>query len=266
MKPFLKWAGNKYKIIKYLKNVLPDGGRLVDPFVGSASVFLNTKYKSYLLADINADLINLYKVLQEEKESFITFAKEFFIPENNNEDKYYQFRELFNETKDVLLKSALFLYLNRHGYNGLCRYNKKNEFNTPFGRYKKPYFPEKELKFFIEKCKKTDVKFICQTFEKTLDMAKPYDVVYCDPPYIPLSKTSNFTEYFGINFGLEEHKKLAEKAKELAKKGIPVVISNHKSDLLIESYEGSKVYELNVRRFISCKSRDEVKEIMAVFK
>jgi len=238
----------------------------VDPFVGSASVFLNTNYKSYLLADINPDLINLYRVLKEEKDSFVEYAKGFFVPENNNEERYYELRELFNQTKDIYIKSALFLYLNRHGYNGLCRYNKKNLFNTPFGKYKKPYFPEAELKFFIEKCEKTDVQFFCQDFRKTLDMVKDYDVVYCDPPYIPLSKTSNFTEYFGMNFGIEEHIELAEKAKELAKKGIPVIISNHKSDLLLKCYEGSKIYELNVRRFISCKNREEVKEIMVVFK
>ncbi len=265
MKPFLKWAGNKYRIIKILKKHLPSGERLIDPFVGSASVFLNTNYKSYILGDLNKDLINLYKTLKDEQEEFIKYAKTFFEEKNNTEEKYYELRNLFNKTNDIVLKSALFLYLNRHGYNGLCRYNKKNEFNTPFGRYKKPYFPEKELKFFVEKSKQVDVNFVCKDFEKTLKLAQKGDVVYCDPPYIPISKTSNFTEYFGKSFDIKEQKKLANIAKKLAERGIPVIISNHRSDILLKFYEGSKIYELSVRRFISCKDRNKVDEIMAVF-
>ncbi|HEM55533.1 MAG TPA: Dam family site-specific DNA-(adenine-N6)-methyltransferase, partial [Thermodesulfobium narugense] len=150
MKPFLKFAGSKYRVVKYVKRIIGQfsGNRLVEPFVGSGTLFLNTSYEAYLLCDINENIINLYKNLTLSKKEFINYAKSFFTLENNQPAKYYYFRDLFNETKDDVLKSALFLYLSRHGYNGLVRYNKKGQFNVPFGRYEKPYFPEKEMLFF----------------------------------------------------------------------------------------------------------------------
>ncbi|MFM2344098.1 MAG: hypothetical protein RLZZ210_708, partial [Pseudomonadota bacterium] len=122
MKPFLKWAGSKYKIIDKIINVLPSGKRLIEPFVGSGSVFLNTNYEEYVCIDKNADLINLFKIIQAEGNNFIDYAKHFFIPNNNIEEQFYILRQEFNSTKDIYKKSALFIYLNRHCYNGLCRY------------------------------------------------------------------------------------------------------------------------------------------------
>jgi DNA adenine methylase len=264
MKPFLKWAGNKYKIIKHIKKVLPRGGRLVEPFVGSGSVFLNTDYKSYLLCDINPDLINLYQTLKIYKHEFIDYCKSFFTKENNNKDKYYQLRELFNKTDDKVLKSALFVYLNRHGYNGLIRYNSKGEFNTPFGRYEKPYFPEREMRFFIEKCEKSEVEFKCQDFRDTFKQLKETDVVYCDPPYVPLSNTANFTSYSKEGFTIEDQETLGNLAKYYSSIGIPVIISNHYDEKIIDIYDTS-IIPLQVRRYISCKDRKKVNEMIAVF-
>ena len=134
MKPFLKWAGGNYRLIDRIQSVLPAGNRLIEPFVGSGAVFLNTNYKSNLLTDSNPDLINLFKNLQNEGQNFINYCSSFFVPENNNELAFYQFREEFNTTTDIRKKSALFGYLNRHCFNGLCRYNSKGGFNVPFGR------------------------------------------------------------------------------------------------------------------------------------
>lgn len=150
MKPFLKWPGGKYRQVGRICKQLGDGNRLVEPFAGSAALFLNTDFKYYLLADSNSDLINLYQQLQSEGESFIQYCQKFFNTRNNNKDVYYEYRSRFNRTDNLRLKSALFLYLNRHGYNGLCRYNSKGDFNVPFGRYERPYFPYREMHFFIK--------------------------------------------------------------------------------------------------------------------
>ncbi|ACN99725.1 Dam family site-specific DNA-(adenine-N6)-methyltransferase [Sulfurihydrogenibium azorense] len=265
MKPFLKWPGNKYRIVKHIKKVLPAGKRLVEPFVGSGSVFLNTDYKSYLLCDINPDLINLYQTVKTYKYEFIDYCKSFFSKENNTKDKYYQLRDLFNKTDDKVLKSALFVYLNRHCYNGLVRYNSKGEFNTPFGRYDKPYFPEKEMRFFIEKCERSEVEFKCQDFRETFKQVKKGDVVYCDPPYIPLSDTANFTSYSKEGFNMEDQRILGSLARYYSNKGIPVIISNHYNEDLIEIYN-TLIIPLKVRRNISCKDRKKVDELIAVFK
>jgi len=264
MRPFLKWAGNKYKIVEDIKRLLPVGNRLIEPFVGSGAVFLNTDYKSYLLADINEDLINLYRTLRDYGKDFISFTKTFFTPENNTKERYMELRDVFNTTKDKVLKSALFVYLNRHCYNGLIRYNQKGEFNTPFGRYQKPYFPEEEMQFFYNKLKTADVELRVSTYEETLKDVFYGDVIYCDPPYIPISKTSNFTQYYQEKFTILDQLKLIQILKDLAKKGIPSVLSNHYNNLIIENFEDFEI--LDIRRTISCKSREKVKEILAVIK
>lgn len=265
MKPFLKWAGNKYPIIGRIKDALPSGNCLIEPFVGSGAVFLNTEYSRYVLADNNIDLINLYKVLQREGNKFIDFSKKLFVPENNAEKVFYKLRDKFNATKSSRLKSALFIYLNKHCFNGLCRYNLKGEFNVPFGRYKKPYFPEIEMQYFTKKA--ANAIFKHADFVKTMNSAKPGDVVYCDPPYVPLSATSNFTSYSSGGFGVKEQECLAEKAKELASRGVTVVISNHNTEFVLSAYAEAKILKFDVQRYISCDggNRNKVREVLAIF-
>lgn len=114
-------------------------------------MFLNTDFSRYILADINSDLISLYNIVKMRTDEYVQAARELFVPETNCAEVYYQFREEFNKSQDPFRRAVLFLYLNRYGYNGLCRYNLRGEFNVPFGRYKKPYFPEAELYHFAEK-------------------------------------------------------------------------------------------------------------------
>ncbi len=268
LRPFLKWAGNKYRILDKIIPLLKGKKRLIEPFVGSGAVFLNTDYESYILNDKNSDLINLYRILSEKGIEFIEFCESFFTKENNKAEKYYEFRELFNSTSDVYLRSALFIYLNRHGYNGLCRYNKKGKFNTPFGRYKKPYFPKKEMIAFFEKLRSSEIKFFNDDFEPIMKMATKDDAIYCDPPYVPLSGTAYFTDYSKDGFTIDDQKRLSKAAIDIANKGALVVISNHETTFTINEYkDASKIIKFNVRRYISCdgENRNNAPEILAVF-
>ena len=266
-KPFRKWPGGKFRLLDRIRNRLDSGQRLIEPFVGSGAVFLNTRYKKYLLADTNPDLINLYMHVQKNDDTFFEYCKSFFITENNREDRYYKFRDQFNTTTDLRFKSALFLYLNRHCYNGLCRYNSKHEFNVPFGRYKKPYFPKKELHAFHSASQ--SAKFIHAGFVDTMKQAKRGDVIYCDPPYAPLTKTAYFTDYFSGGFDWKKQIELAKWAGKLARRGIPVIISNHDTDNTRNLYHdaGAKTEGFLVRRTISCdiNNRQKIGEILAVF-
>ncbi len=182
MSTILKWAGNKTAIMSELKKHLPAGPRLVEPFAGSCAVMMETDYPSYLVADINPDLINLYKKVAADCEAFISRARALF-EEANRELAYYNIRQEFNYSTEItdFMKAVYFLYLNRHGYRGLCRYNKSGHFNIPYGNYKNPYFPEKEIRAFAEKAQQAT--FICASFDETLAMLQVGDVVYCDPPY-----------------------------------------------------------------------------------
>lgn len=266
MKPFLKWAGNKYRIIDKIQAILPKGKRLIEPFTGSAAVFLNTNYDRYILAEKNFDLINLYQRLQNEGEQFIHYCKSFFVAQSNCSEEFYRLRSLFNESGATeQIRAALFLYLNKHGYNGLCRYNSSGIYNVPFGRQKQGYFPEKEMLTFYKKAK--NAKFIYEDFIVTMNKAKFGDIVYCDPPYLPLSKTANFTQYHRQGFTEKQHLLLVKKAKQLAKRGIPVIISNHNTPFISEHYKQAEIKTFTVARSISrnIMNREKAPEILAIF-
>ncbi len=266
MKPFLKWAGGKYRLAGRIRAILPAGLRLIEPFVGSGAVFLNVDYDAYLLADINADLMGMYQTLQTHGVKFIAHCRTFFTPENNTSERYYALRDEFNATKNPWRKSALFLYLNRHGYNGLVRYNSCGRYNVPFGRYTRPYFPEREMEYFAAHAQRAT--FLCADFRTIMDQARPGDVVYCDPPYVPLSATANFTGYAASGFTLNDQQDLVNLVKALVRRGIPVLVSNHDTEETARLYANATLVEhFNVQRNISCSSgsRGPANEVLALF-
>lgn len=263
---FLKWAGGKFSLIEHITLHLPKSDTLVEPFVGAGSVFLNTDYAHYILNDINPDLIALYQILQRDSGRYILEAKRYFTPEFNEAEKYYAIRERFNKSADKFERAVLFLYLNRFGYNGLCRYNKSGIFNVPFGRYKRPYFPENEIRVFAEKAQKAE--FTCLPFETCLNMAPEAASIYCDPPYAPISDTAYFTSYARGGFDLDAQSKLAKIASELHRvRGNRILISNHDTPFTRDIYKGAALYELQVARFISQKGhkRTKVSELLALY-
>lgn len=267
VKPFLKWAGGKYRCIHHVLHALPKAKRLVEPFTGSGAVFLNAPHTDYLLGEVNADLIALYEHVKLHGLQFIEDCEHFFCDINNQEEQYYKFRTQFNHMPiGSPERAALFLYLNRHGYNGLCRYNLSGGYNVPFGRYKKPYFPKAELLFFHQKSQNTE--FLQADFKQTFLHTKPGDIIYCDPPYVPLSKTSQFTAYTRQKFGDAEQIALADLAIKTAKNGTPVIISNHDTPFTRELYHAATITSFPVRRNISCKGsqRRAVRELIAVFR
>jgi DNA adenine methylase len=265
-KPFLKWAGSKLRIVGRIKAVLPPGRRLVEPFVGSGALFLNTDYPEYLLADANKDLINLYRQLQDGGLEFIDYCRGYFQPEANTATIFYQRRERFNVTGDLVEKAALFVYLNKHCYNGLCRYNASGGFNVPFGRYDNPYFPAAEMRLFWRKAQ--GAVFHVADFVDTMDSTVDGDVIYCDPPYVPLSSTANFTSYSSDGFGLDAQRELARAAERAAQRGIAVLISNHNTDFTRTEYAlADQIDFFSVQRHISCDGANRTKaaELLAVF-
>lgn len=265
MRPFLKWAGGKYRLVERIKKKLPPGRRLLEPFAGSCALALNTDYSDYWLNDINPDLIALYQVLQSEGLEFIDFCRTYFEPRFNTAGAYYDLRSQFNRERNSRTRAALFLYLNRHGYNGLSRYNSTGEFNVPFGRYKQPYFPEAELAYFHQKLK--NARFSSWDFETMMLSANAGDVIYCDPPYVPLNPTSNFTAYSAGGFGEAAQRRLARVAAKIAANGVTTIISNHHNEFVSQIYKEATLEKFPVRRFISCDgaNRREVEEVLAIF-
>ena len=266
LRPFLKWAGNKYRILEHIRALLPPGRRLIEPFAGSGALFLNSDYPDYLLCDTNADLISLYRILQQEGPAFIRYCQRYFSDKYNNAESYYALRERFNRSQNARQKAALFLYLNRHGYNGLCRYNARGGYNVPFGRYARPYFPAAEMLAFHHKARAA--RFDIASFDETLQRAREGDVIYCDPPYVPLSASASFTSYSAGGFDLAQQRRLAELAEQCRARRITVLISNHDTPFTREAYRGADQQRyFRVKRNISCngQKREHAGEVLALF-
>jgi DNA adenine methylase len=271
-KSFLKWAGSKYRLLNELLPVLTSfidpkikNQTFIEPFVGSGTVFLNMSgIDNFILADNNSNLLNLYLDLQKNYEHFIEHAKKYFIEENNNVEAYKKLVAYYN-SQDITdaEKGYLFIYLNRHCFNGLMRFNKSGRFNTPFGRYKSPQFPEQSLQIMRDKIHNHQVQFMQADFSRVMENIKYGDIVYCDPPYV-----SSFNQYGSDLFGMEQQKNLAYLATQGAKRGAKVVISNHYNEITKELYKDCSEYKVvSVRRSIASRGehRGHVEEIIAVY-
>jgi len=268
--PFLKWPGGKTRILKELTPYITRNSILVEPFVGGGSVFLNFSFREYLLNDINQDLINLFNLIKTKKNIFIKEARKLFHPKTNCAAFYYQCRTQFNGSVHPFERSILFLYLNKHGFNGLCRYNLKGAYNVPFGSYQQVSFPQMAIEQFAEKSQYA--RFSNLPFAEFLGaLPKQYGrkklTIYCDPPYVPLSATANFTGYAAQKFTLTDQERLASLALELSKHSATVIISNHDTDFTRELYKKATIIPLQVQRAISCKShsRTKVNELLAIY-
>ena len=267
IRPPLKWAGGKYAVLPVLKRAFPSRAkRLIEPFVGSAVVFMNVQYPTAQLSDNNRDLVAFYRFLKEDAESFIHYCHELFGGQSNTREVYLQRRKDFNASTDARERSALLLYLNRHGYNGLYRVNSKGAFNVPFGRYKRPKFPEEAMRIFAAQAQNASISH--QTFELSMANAGEGDLVYCDPPYVPLSGTADFTSYTDVGFGLKDQIKLRDCAWDAAARGALVIISNHDTELSRQLYTGARLRTFDVRRSISrdANNRGPAPELLAIFR
>ncbi|EAQ2807480.1 DNA adenine methylase [Salmonella enterica] len=242
MSTILKWAGNKTAIMSELKKHFPDGPRLVEPFAGSCAVMMATDYPHYLVADINPDLISLYSVIKNESELLITIAKGLFDKNNTAED-YYGIRKEFNCGRHwpAEWRAAMFLYLNRHCYRGLCRYNLSGHFNVPCGNYKNPYFPENEIRAFAEKAQRAT--FICASYDETLALLQAGDVVYCDPPY-----DGTFSGYHTAGFTEDDQYHLASILERRSSEGHPVIVSNSDTSLTRSLYRNFTRHRITAKR------------------
>jgi DNA adenine methylase len=270
-KPFLKWAGNKYRVLPHLIPHIGYPKRYCEPFGGSLAVALNTPAEQYILNDVNKDLVAIYQNLTDpDNNTFIKYSEELFTPENNTKEAYLELRKYFNRATDATERARLFIYLNRHCFNGLSRYNKKGEFNVPFGKYDSPSCPSEQMNefrmLFLLKCM---VRFTSLSFEdpSLYENLEAGDTAYFDPPYIPISDTASFTDYATDGFTHQQQIELAKLCESLANRGIKVIISNHDVPVARELYKNAVIYPIQVSRTIAAKagSRKKVNELIAVW-
>jgi len=220
--------------------------------------------------DLNDRLIRFYEVVRDFPEELIKENKK----HRNDRNYYYRARKEFNEfafkppktVREKIREASLFLYLNRTCFNGLYRVNARGEFNVPFGKYSNPDFiREKEIREGSKILK--NVELYNKDFSYILEVAQPGDIVYFDPPYEPVSETSNFTQYTCNGFDFEQQRRLKEVCEKLHERGVFFVLSNSWAEPVRKLYEGIDGFEMKViqaRREISAKveSRKPVYEIL----
>ena len=289
-KPFLKWAGGKGQLIDVIYRNLPQDidtiDTYVEPFVGSGAVmfWMLTHYrniKHVVINDVNNDLINVYRVIQEYVNELIfellllEDAHKKYLYEEEKKKFFYQIRDEYNlrnqnDTQTSIRMAALFLFLNRTCFNGLYRVNSKNFFNVPFGKYSNPKICNKDL-LLADSILLQNVEILNGDYYNSKEYAHKNSFFYFDPPYKPISKTSNFNSYCNEVFDDEQQKRLKMFCDELQKIGAKFMLSNSDPKSIDDDniffdtlYEKYVIRRVNARRNINSKgsSRGEIKELL----
>lgn len=268
-KPFVKWAGGKRQIIDKLKKHLPEKfDTYYEPFVGGGALLFELSPKKAVINDSNAELINVYRCLCDEDKFKKMCSVLNHYEKEHSEEFYYEIRNKdrsissYNRLSDYT-KAARTIYLNKACFNGLYRVNSKNQFNVPFGKKTKVNTYEGSNLITVSNYLTiNDVTILCVDFEESVNNAKKGDFVYFDPPYD--SDTSTFNSYTEDGFGKEEQVRLAKVYKELADRGVYVMLSNHNTSLVKELYKDYNIDVIEAKRNINAngKKRGYVEEVI----
>lgn len=265
-RPFLKWAGGKGALTDLLLAHLPPSFRTYhEPFLGGEALFFalyqEGRITRVVLSDLNPELMDTYRALRDCPLEVIRTLETYTY----NRETYYHLRALDPWALSLPERAARMIYLNKTGYNGLYRLNRKGKFNVPFGRYRSPNYLDRENLLAVSRALQ-GVELITAPFERVLERAKPGDLVYFDPPYVPLSKTASFTGYLPGGFSLEDHKRLKEVCLELTARGVHVMLSNSDTPPVRTLYSAFpfRLHGLKAKRSISrtVSGRKEVFELL----
>jgi DNA adenine methylase len=259
--PLLKWAGGKRQLRSELTSRLPERwGTYFEPFIGGGALLVELanlgRLDKAVIGDKNPELVSLYRVVKQNPEGLIrALSDEKF---KNDEESFRKLKAEFNTIigtkKHSVNRAALFVYLNKHSYNGLWRVNRKGHYNVPFGKYARLSLPSHQsiLKFsrMLE-----GITLMHADFERVVRSAKRDDFVYFDPPYHPLSKTACFTDYTTGGFSFADQERLAGVFGKLSDRGVRLMLSNSSTPAIGELYEGFIVHTVPAKRFINCNGK-----------
>jgi DNA adenine methylase len=259
-RPLLKWAGGKRQLLPVLRAHYPASfDRYVEPFLGSGAVFFDLFSAGRLdgrharLADSNPDLIGCYQAVRDQTTAVITALAALEREHRaRGSECYYEVRDQrFNPARASAPSrgygaelAAMFIYLNRTGFNGLFRLNRSGGFNVPAGRYVDPKICDAEHLWSVAGALSAPgVTLECTAFEHTLSDAHRGDFVYCDPPYVPVSRTAHFAHYTAAGFGEADHRRLLAALVAAAGRGATVLLSNSSAPMMVNAYTAPSVQQ-----------------------
>ena len=257
VKPFLKWAGGKTQLLDQLTMRLPlKFKRYFEPFIGGGALLFYLKPKYAFINDINKALINTYIVIRDDYEKLIDYITKLDRYNEINETYYLSIRDMYNyhlrNNYYNLETAGLMIWLNKHCFNGLYRVNSNGEFNVPWSNGKSKSIDPLNITRVGKYLKKITISNI--DFEEFVKNCRRDDFVYFDPPYMPESKTANFTSYNQNNFGVEEHLRLAKVFKELSQRKVFCMLSNSNTDFVKDLYKDFNIDLVEAKRSINVDS------------
>ncbi len=265
--PVVKWVGGKRQLLPLLTPLIPKKiNTYCEPFLGGGAMLFWKQPNKAIVNDINNDLIQMYRVIKDNVEELI----EQLETHKNESDYFYSVRDwdrdkiLYNSLTDTQ-KASRIIYLNKTCYNGLFRVNNAGEFNTPFGSYKNPNIINAPiLRAVSDYFQKNDVTFFSQDYSEILEQIPRGAFVYLDPPYDPVSDTSNFTGYSRGGFYRDDQIKLKKYCDNLTNRGIKFMLSNSSTDFIRELYTSYNITTVKAKRFINNVSlgRGEIDEVV----
>jgi DNA adenine methylase len=268
--PFVKWAGGKGQLLSELNKMIPrQFNTYFEPFLGGAAMFLHLASKNMIaiayLSDTNEELIKAFKVVRDRVRELIKVLnqhqKEY---DKNPSEYYYRLRDEIQPRNDVEI-AARFITLNKTCFNGLYRVNQNGKFNVPMGEYKKPLICDgSNLKNVSSVLRHSNAEIQCVDYREMSLTPETNDFVYLDPPYDPVSYTSDFTAYTPNGFGRENQEQLANLYRKLSDRGCFVLLSNSNTPFIRELYSHFRIKEVDVQRAINCKGskRADHKELL----
>jgi DNA adenine methylase len=270
IKPALKWAGGKNQISELIIDHFPESFiNYYEPFVGAGAIFLKLQNEKTIINDTNKELYALYNCFKSKK-SFIKLVSLLEYHEQKHSKDYYNKIRNIDRKKDFLkidkeTKAARLVYLNKTCFNGIYRVNKSGFFNVPWnGKEKVKIFDYVNLIRIFDYFSTANLKITSLDFEKAVSKAKKGDLIYFDPPYDPLNKTSSFTSYTKTGFDKNDQIRLKSLVDILTKKGVFIVLSNSDTEFIRELYKKFNVYTIKAKRTLNSKAdkRGYVNEVL----
>lgn len=260
-RPFLKWAGGKGRLIAQYGPHFPQNfGAYYEPFLGGGAIFFHLQPEQAVLSDVNPELVNVYTCVRDQIDDVLKYLETHAC--QHSHDYYYRIRAV--NPSIPAERAARFIYLNRTCFNGLYRENSKGQFNVPMGRYKKPKICDAVLLKAVSEVLQA-VQIHQQPFETILEVAQSaQDFVYFDPPYHPISATSDFTAYSKGAFTAADQTKLAQVFAELASRGVQVMLSNSDCPFIRDLYQAFNIYSIQAARAINSnpQKRGKITEVL----
>jgi DNA adenine methylase len=250
-RPFLKWAGGKRQLLpELLRHVPARFPRYFEPFVGGGALFFSLRPPKAVLADVNERLIRTYRGVRDHVDEVVALLQGY----PHTEKFFYKLREVDIDARTDAEVAAWFIYLNKTGFNGLYRVNRRNLFNVPFGRHDNPTICD-EVTLRTCSTALAEAELLVADFEVVVAKAKRADFVYFDPPYVPLSVTSSFTSYTSGGFGPDGQTRLRDVALKLKKRGVSLLLSNSSAKSVRDLYKKRFVMtEVSATRLVNSKA------------